>query len=378
VAAPQDHDQALLEAGGAAAAVIRHKPRIVDAFVERVRGRLKAARPEQPPMIIDTLPSFLTRLALTLSPGTGLAFASEYSNVAAQHGMERARFTHYALRDLVHEYQVLRELLMETFAEDPQIAPRDWTAIHRSIDEATAEAAAAFVRVQEDFRDVFTAALSHDFRGPLANASNYLELLRRDADPARRVHFATRALLNLRMIDRMIGELLDVTQSSASGGLTLRIQPCDVALLASDVIEDLRIQHGDRFELHAADEVPVHADAERIKQALHNLLENALKYGRDGAPIAVRVETGEGRLRLSCHNQGEAIPPEIIPDLFQPFRRAPTAVSGGKRGWGLGLMLVQSIAEAHGGSIAVESSRELGTTFTLDVLLDAREFRKRA
>jgi signal transduction histidine kinase len=374
VAAPQDHDQALLEAGGAAAAVIREKPRILGAFDERVRERLQAARPERPPVIIDTLPAFLTRVALALTPGTGLAFASEYSNIASQHGIERARFTHYALGDLVHEYQLLREILVDALAPYPEVDAPSWLVIHRSIDEAVAEAASAFVRVHEDFRGLFTAALSHDFRGPLANASNYLELLRRNADPSRAAHFATRALLNLRVIDRMIGELLDVTQASASGGLTLRIQPCDAVVLANEVLQDMRSLHGDRFELHAPDSAPGHWDCERLKQALHNLLENAFKYGRDGAPISVRIESAEGRVTLSCHNEGDPIPPEVIPDLFRPFRRAPTAVSGGKPGWGLGLMLVEAIAEAHGGSVGVESSQELGTTFTIDVLADARQF----
>jgi signal transduction histidine kinase len=375
VAAPQDHDQALLEAGGAAAAVIRYKQQILGAFEESVRERLLAARPQRPPMIIDTLPAFLTRVALSLLPGTGLSFASEYSNIATQHGMERARFTHYALRDLIHEYQVLREVLADTLGAAPELAEGDWRVIHRSIDEAMAEAASSFVRVQDEFREVFTAALSHDFRGPLANATNYLELLRRNADASRAGHFATRALLNLRMIDRMIGELLDVTQANTSGRLTLRLQPCDVVVLTRDILEDLRVMHGDRFELHAPPAVPAQLDGERLKQALHNLLENAVKYGREGAPISVRIDVGEGRLRLSCHNEGEPIPPEVIPDLFHAFRRAPTAISGRKPGWGLGLMLVQSIAEAHGGGVEVESSRELGTTFTIDVLLDARELR---
>ena len=139
-----------------------------------------------------------------------------------------------------------------------------------------------------------------------------------------------------------------------------------------EVLEDLRLLHGERFELHAPPDAPGHWDGERLKQALHNLLENAVKYGRIGAPISVRVDVGDGRLRLSSHNLGEPIPPDVLPDLFRPFRRAPAAISGGKPGWGLGLMLVQSIAEAHGGSVSAESSQELGTTFTIDVLLDAR------
>ena len=371
-AAPQEHDQALLAAGGAAACIIRNKQRIFDIFQQRVRARLKAARPESTPMLIDTLPAFLTRIALALTPGAQLEFASEYTNIASQHGTERARFTHYSLSDVIHEYRLLREILVETLREDDAPDEHEWRIVHRSFDEAIAEAASSFVRTHENFRDLFTAALSHDFRGPLANASNYLELMRRGADPSRNAHFATRALLNLQQVNRMIGELLDVSQANAGGGLSIRIEACDAVMLARDVIEDLRVLHGDRFVLHAPESVAGHWDCERIKQALHNLLENALKYGRDGAPISVVVAAEAGRLRLSCHNEGNPIPAEIIPVLFKPFRRAPSAVTGNKPGWGLGLMLVQAIALAHGGGIMVESTAHAGTTFTFDVLCDAR------
>jgi signal transduction histidine kinase len=371
-AAPQDHDQALLEAGGAAACIIRNKQRIFDIFQQRVRAQVRAARPESTPMLIDTLPAFLTRIALALTPGTGLAFASEYTNIASQHGSERARFTHYSLSDVIQEYRLLREILVETLREDNGPDEHEWRVVHRSFDEAIAEAASSFVKTHENFRDLFTAALSHDFRGPLANASNYLELMRRGADPSRNEHFATRALLNLQQINRMIGELLDISRANAGDGLALQVQPCDAVKLARDVIEDLRVLHGDRFELHAPEAVPGHWDCERIKQSLHNLLENAFKYGREGSPISVVVASESGRLRLSCHNEGDPIPPEIIPELFKPFRRAPGAVAGNKPGWGLGLMLVQAIAVAHGGGVNVESTASAGTIFTFDVLCDAR------
>jgi signal transduction histidine kinase len=75
---------------------------------------------------------------------------------------------------------------------------------------------------------------------------------------------------------------------------------------------------------------------------------------------------------MSCHNEGEPIPAQILSELFLPFHRAPSAVSGDKPGWGLGLMLVQAIAVAHGGSVNIESTAQAGTTFTLDVLCDVR------
>lgn len=375
--APQDHDAELLRNGGPAAAIIRYKDFILDQFRTRVRAALAAARRESGPMIIDTLPAFLTRIALALTRQSGLDFASEYSNIAMQHGNERAKLTDYALGDVIREYQILRAVIVETLRPENTLTDDDWDIVHRSIDEAVAEAASAFVEVQQSHRELFTAALSHDFRGPLSNASNYLELLRRDADPGQRAHFAARALSNLKQISRMIGEVLDVTRANAGDGLAVQLEACEATKLAREVVDDMALAHGDRFTLDFEHEVHGHWDCQRIKQALHNLLENAVKYGREDRPIAVHIEESQGRILISVHNEGEPIPPELLPVLFQPYRRAPSAESSRKQGWGLGLVLVEAIAEAHGGSVGVESSAELGTTFIIDVLCDAREWRRR-
>jgi signal transduction histidine kinase len=370
---PQDHDEALLAAGGASAVLVRRKDRIITRFRDTLRERLEAARREPAPILINTLPAFITRLALALAPDNEIEFASEYSNLALAHGNERAKLTDYSLAELIHEYQILREILRTEFREDPAFDWPQWGVVHRSIDEAMAEAAAAYVQVHQHFRELFTAALSHDFRGPLSNATNYLELIRRDAEPGQHGHFAARALQNLKRIDRMIGELLDVSRANAGVRLALRIERCEAAALAGEVIGELTLRAGDRFHLEAKETVHGWWDCDRIKQALYNLLENAVKYGQEGAPIICRLGTTDGRLFLSVHNHGEPIPPEMIPVLFQPFRRSLAAENSQKGGWGLGLVMVQTIAEAHGGSVSVESSEAEGTTFTIDILCDARQ-----
>src|SRR5690349_14129307 len=170
---PQDHDDQLLAAGGAPAALIRNKARIFDEFLRRLRARVPAASGESSPIIINTLPSFLTRIGLALVPGNELHFASEYSNIALAHGNERAKLTNYSLGEVILEYQILREILTQFLREETHLSANDWNIVHRSIDQAIAEAASSFVQVQQGFRDLFMAALSHDFRGPLSNAMNY-------------------------------------------------------------------------------------------------------------------------------------------------------------------------------------------------------------
>jgi signal transduction histidine kinase len=369
---PQDHDEQLLAAGGSPAALIRNKQAIIGEFQRRLRERLPSARRESSPIILNTLPAFITRLALALAPDSELDFASEYSNIALAHGNERARLTNYSLAEVIHEYQILREILMRTLRAEAALSREEWDLVHRSIDEAIAEAAVAYVQVQQGFRDMFLAALSHDFRSPLSNAMNYVDLIRRDAEPGQHGHFAARALFNLKRIDRMIQDLLDAMRVNAGARMTLHIGRGELVALVSEVIGDLVLRAGNRFVLDAKDSIQGWWDGDRLKQALTNLLENAVKYGREDSSITCRVSTTDGRVFISVHNDGNPIPPEIIPTLFQPFRRSLDAEKSNTSGWGLGLFMVQSIAEAHGGSVAVESSPGEGTTFTLDILCDAR------
>src|SRR5688572_27739913 len=148
---PQDHDDQLLAAGGAPAAVIRNKKHIFDEFLRRLRERVPHSRRESPPIILNTLPAFLTRLALAISPDSDISFASEYSNIALVHDNERAKLTNYSLAEVVHEYQILREVLVETLQLDASLTRDEWNILHRSIDEAMAEAATAYVQVQQGF-----------------------------------------------------------------------------------------------------------------------------------------------------------------------------------------------------------------------------------
>ncbi len=369
---PQNHDDQLLAAGGSPAALIRNKERILEEFLRRLRERLPAAREEASPIIINTLPAFITRLALALSPGNEIEFASEYSNIALAHGNERAKMTNYSLGEVIREYQILRDILTHFLRTDASLAPEEWSVVHRSIDEAIAEAATAYVQVQQGYRDLFLAALSHDFRSPLSNAMNYVDLIRRDAEPGQHGHFAGRALFNLKRIDRMIQQLLDAMRANAGARMALTLERAEAVAIASEVIGDLVLRAGNRFVLDA--EAPVQGwwDGDRLKQALTNLLENAVKYGREDSPITCRVAALEGRLFLSVHNQGTPIPPQTIPVLFQPFRRSLAAEKSRSPGWGLGLVMVQSIAEAHGGSVGVESSESTGTVFVIDILVDSR------
>ena len=109
---------------------------------------------------------------------------------------------------------------------------------------------------------------------------------------------------------------------------------------------------------------------DELRRALWNLVVNAVKYGRDDTPITIRIERYGDRARLSVHNFGDPIPPENRERIFDVFMQR-TGAPQAEDGWGLGLALVRGCAQAHGGEVVVDSSLAAGTTFTIDLPLDA-------
>jgi signal transduction histidine kinase len=112
---------------------------------------------------------------------------------------------------------------------------------------------------------------------------------------------------------------------------------------------------------------------------IENLAQNAVKYGRSKTDISIEISVDPDldRVSLSVHNVGNPIPPEERQHLFDRFHRAPSAIVGGQKGWGLGLLLVRGIADALGGKVSVESSPEKGTTFEVFLPRDSRQFQPR-
>jgi two-component system sensor histidine kinase SenX3 len=107
------------------------------------------------------------------------------------------------------------------------------------------------------------------------------------------------------------------------------------------------------------------ADPEALRRALHNLLDNAVKYSPDRSDIRVAVRTVGDQVCISVEDRGMGVAPEDLQRIFRKFERAAAAKASSIRGTGLGLAMVDAITRAHGGSITVESELHRGSTFTL-------------
>lgn len=221
---------------------------------------------------------------------------------------------------------------------------------------SASEAALKEQRAAADVRERFIAALGHDLRNPLAAIDAGVKRLRKtDEKNAPLIHDMIDKTV-ARMAE-IIDNVLDLARGRLGGGIavTLVEQPALGAYL-EQVVEELRTTAPERqIETVFAMPDAVVCDRWRIARLLSNLLGNAITYGAPYKPIRVRGETRDGAFELSIVNAGEAIPPETMTRIFQPFVRGD---SERREGLGLGLYIASEIARAHNGALTVASNAE--------------------
>jgi signal transduction histidine kinase len=347
---------------------------VLSEWAERVRKTVKEAGQLPQPILIDTFPALYDTIAEAITschPGKG---DDDSNTVSSEHGGERARLTNYNMHSVISEYQILKGAIFDVLkANGVQLIDREAQLISIYIDDSILESVKAFALAQTLLREKFYAALTHDLRNPLSNAHMAAQFIERSSDLPKIQELAGLITANLKRMDGMIQDLLDSAKFQNGERLRLRLEEFDMQRVAKEVCLQFATMHGPRFEL-VPQTVTGWWDREAIKRALENLVGNALKYGTADTPIRMSIEMVQGRVIVAVHNEGEPIPKEQIESIFKIFQRAAAAREGDKEGWGIGLQYVRSVAESHGGSVAVDSAAERGTTFIIDIPVDARPF----
>ncbi|SOD41995.1 Signal transduction histidine kinase [Nitrosovibrio sp. Nv4] len=347
---------------------------VLSEWVKRVRQTIKEAERLPHPALINTFPFLYDNLAEAITPDYPRTPGDESNTVATEHGGERARLTNYNVHSVVSEYQILRWSIFDVLkSNDVQLDDNEVFLINASIDVSIREAVNAFALAQAALRERFVAALTHDLRNPLSNAHIAAQLIEQSSDLAKIKEFAGHIVANLKRMDGMIRDLLDSARFQTGERLQLRLEEFDMQEVAKEVCAQFSVMHGARVQL-IAEAARGCWDREAIKRAIENLIGNALKYGAPDTPIRIKIDSLHERVMLTVHNEGEPIPPEQMESIFQVFQRAGAASQGNKEGWGIGLPYVRSVAESHGGSIGVDSSVHRGTTFMIDIPVDARPY----
>lgn len=220
----------------------------------------------------------------------------------------------------------------------------------------------------ERLREEWTAVIAHDLRQPASTIAMIGDMLSRPDLTADREPLIKHLRSASQRLDRMIGDLLDMSRIEARK-VVVHKERMDLVSFAKEVIQrSSAVVGGHQVKLESeAPALPIFADPARVEQILFNLLSNAAKYGDPGSDILIILKDRINEAEVSVVNRGEGIGPEDLSRLFTRFYRTPGAKASRAEGLGLGLYIAKGLVDAQGGMIWVESKPKETTAirFTL-------------
>jgi signal transduction histidine kinase len=350
--------------GGLATSLVRLRQDVLAQW----NARMQAQDERHQPLLARAAPALLDAVETALR-----SEAHAKGVVAPRRAPDLARHLDPGEHDadaLVGEVQLLRSVLYATLGTaHSALHPRDVDAIGAVFDAWLLAAAGCAGKPQAPMtmNEACISGFAHDLRNPLNVASASAQLIGLKTADTGIAAMAARIVSKIADADALIQTLQDAAVLEHGQAIALHLSKFDIMSLVEEVCVDLPMIGQ-----------PVSIIGERIdgywcraalKRALESLVTRARKHGKRAGPITVRVTRDGDRLGLSVHNGGAAIPEQDLARLFEPPQRAEEVAV---KGWSLGLPYVRSVAERHGGTMLVDSAEERGTTFTVQVPIDAR------
>jgi signal transduction histidine kinase/ActR/RegA family two-component response regulator len=353
-------------------------------------------------VLLDHLQELLKRLGRSLRESHN-SFTYQHYLPASTHGVQRWE-AGWSLPEVVRDHQILRLVIIDFFDEtlDRQLSNREQLAIGLALDEAIGASVVAYVNGRDEYlkqleemrseeskeaqkrleaqaaslkeadrrKNEFLAILAHELRNPLAPIRNAVQVLSLQDPPDPAVQWPREIIeRQVQQLNRMVDDLLDVARITQAK-IKLHKEPVEVGTVIARAIE--MSQPLIDVRKHRLTVVPpaapmwLEGDAVRLAQVVANLLNNAAKYTEEGGQIWLLAERMENEIVIRVRDTGIGIPADLLPRVFDPFiqeERSPDRAHGGL---GIGLALVRSLVELHGGRVEASSAgRGQGSEFVL-------------
>jgi len=221
----------------------------------------------------------------------------------------------------------------------------------------------------EAFRREFIADISHELKTPIFAAQGFVLTLLDGAvnDKNVRTKFLKKAAKSLDGLDVLVQDLLTLSHIE-TGQIKMHFETFDLRKLTEEVFEQFE-EKAEKKEIklkieNSTNKVMVYADWQRINQVMTNLISNAIKHSNQGTSVEVGFDVGKKSVTIRIRDEGEGIPAEHLPRIFERFYRVDKSRSREKGGTGLGLAIVKHILDGHNSKAEVESVPDKGSTFS--------------
>lgn len=223
-------------------------------------------------------------------------------------------------------------------------------------------------------RKEFVANVSHELKTPMTTISGYVDGILDGTIPAERSRYYLQIVSDeTKRLSRLVRSMLDISRLQDQSGIPdSKKVHFDMEEIVGQVLITFEKKITDKH-LDVDVEMPEHpvftfASQDMVTQVVYNLIDNAVKFCPDGGTLGLKIKSGGNKIYISVSNEGETIPPEELPLVFDRFHKTDKSRSQNRDGWGLGLYIVKTIVCSHGENISV-SSRDGKTEFTFTMPL---------
>ena len=300
--------------------------------------------------------------------GRGKTLQGGKVTAADVHG--RLRLTQaFDLAQMVSEFRALRASVTRLWAAqqpaDSSTQTSELTRFNEAIDQILAESVHRYASDLERSRELLLAVLGHDLRNPLSSIRMSAEVLAKTALTSRQVELTDGIIRGSERMRKMIHDLLDFTRTRLGSALAVVPERCDLAEVCRSIADETRSGHPGRdLRVKSSGDCVGQWDSARMAQLVSNLFGNAVQHGHANTPVDITlVGDHPAEVILTVGNQGPTIPPAHQYSIFDPLNRRLGAGDNHTGSLGLGLYIAREIALAHGGSIKLLSSNDVGTFF---------------
>jgi len=234
---------------------------------------------------------------------------------------------------------------------------------------------AASLEKSENQRQDFVANVSHELKTPMTSISGYVDgILDGTIPPEKSRQYLVLVSQETKRLNRLVRNMLDIARLRERSGISEEEKSrFDVTELAGQVLISFEQQiNGKKLDVQVnMPDYPVYtiANQDTINQVIYNLVDNGVKFCPEAGVLGIKLSTGKDKIYLSVYNDGEEIPSEELPLVFERFHKADKSRSRNRDSWGLGLYIVKTILDFHGENISVTSQQgRTEFTFTLPLV----------
>ena len=296
---------------------------------------------------------------------------SDESHAANKHGEQRAGLG-FDIIDLSSEFRALRASVLRLWeakcaAENIRTDFQDLIRFNEAIDELWLVSLERFQKKVDESKNWFMGILGHDLRNPLAAISGVQSILKLSKNLSEKEKsLLGRAGSSVKRMTELIDNLLELTNLRLGSGMTIKKSPVDLTIQSEKIVQELQLGYPESdIVIESPGPVQGEWDTVRLDQLMTNLITNALRHGKPGGPVAVRISAKGNEAFFEIHNEGPPLPESIKQMISTGNFTKTNGNSRDKDSYGLGLYIVKEIVDKHEGQIKVKSNETNGTTFTI-------------